>query len=185
MSTVTRTHQSTTASVHSRAVTIAVVLLSAPAMVWGTILLVSVTADDPGLGGLAGSGIAEALGLASVIGLIGAAGAAIVSRVAGGGPARASAETTTDTTSSRGIAVTDAPPAWFEERSGRRGPAALIAATAVAGGMVIAAVTGQLAFGTAQPGTPLDSPATPTNVVGPTEEPASEQAIIFGDHTDH
>lgn len=181
MSTVTHTQHSTTASVHSRAVTIAVVLLSAPAMVWGTILLVSVTADDPGLGGLAGSGVAEALGLASVIGLIGAAGAAIVSRVAGGGPARAVAETT----SPRSSAVADAPPAWFEDRSGRRGPAALIAATAVAGGMLIAAVTGQLAFGTAQSSTPLELPAAPTSVVEPAEEPAAEQAIIFGDHTDH
>lgn len=181
MSTVTHTQHSTTASAHSRAVTITVVLLSAPAMVWGTILLVSVTANDPGLGGLAGSVVAEALGLASVIGLIGAAGAAIVSRVAGGGPARAAA----DATSSSSVAVTDAPPAWFEDRSGRRGPAALIAATAVAGGMLIAAVTGQLAFGTGQSSPPVDPPAAPTSVVEPAEEPAAEQAIVFGDHTDH
>lgn len=181
MSTVTRTQHSTTASVPSRAVTIAVVLLSAPAMVWGTILLVSVTADDPGLGGLAGSGVAEVLGLASVIGLIGAAGAAIVSRVAGGGPAR----TTGDTTSPSSTAMTDARPAWFEDRSGRRSPAALIAATAVAGGILIAAVTGQLASGTEQATTPVDPPAAPSSVVEPADEPAGEPAILFGDHTDH
>ena len=164
MTTLTRTTSTARAvTAAPRRLTLAVALLSAPALLSAAILIVSVTADDPTLGGIAGSRAAEALGFASIIGLAGAIGAAIAARVASRGTEHAAARTT------------------GAGHSFLRGPAIVIAATALVGGLLIAAPAVASGFGASDP-----APAAPASPVEP-GAPAAPAApeIVFGTHTDH
>ena len=139
----------------SPAATSAVLLLTAPALLWGMILLASIALGGPGLGSL-GDTVVVVLGVASIVGLVGAAGVALTSRLAARRLARISG------------------------RPGRRAPTLAIGLV-VTGGMLVAGAITFAASAAEQQIVPAAE-----MLAAPAEAPAEPAAPLFSvDHSGH
>ena len=94
MSSITRTLPGggPVVAASSSTTTTVIVLLTAPALIWGILLLAGLAFDLAELGSFANP-VVGALGIVSIIGLVGASGVALRSRIAARRPARTSGRT--------------------------------------------------------------------------------------------